>query len=164
MNNIDECGLTVYENSGWGVVHIIWDRHSKEVLGAIETVHQQNGWEVYRVAAKDGYGPWLYINAISTHENLCPNQEEGKVSQAASEVWQYFYDDGMESDELRDSPHEEEWLRRTYRNDHTIVNYETELAEAALASLNLSDEEETEIKQKAEELLDEAIDKVYHEL
>lgn len=162
MTPLDDYGIVLYDSSKWEVEHVIWSRTCDELkVHGVMHVHRDegNGPEVYKVAAEDGLGPWLYIHAIAEHNSLCPCQEYEKVTEEASAVWEYFYNEGQESREIEDSPHYGEWLRRVYLYDYNITDYEQELCDAC--SKRLSNEELEEVKRLAEEFIDKAMEKIY---
>lgn len=167
MKDLDNINLINYKPKRWSTTFILWENTDEgiNIIGVMETNSHDIGWEVFRVAAEDGYGPWLYIMALSTHDRLSPNQDGIEdVSSEASAVWEYFYNQGIDSEEISESIHEDEWLRRVYIYDYNLAYYEDTLEEATHRGSNISDEEFDIVKQKAEEYLDDKLEKLYDRL
>ena len=160
MKPLEEVCLLINQLSDWSYRFVLFK--DSTILGVMETVEDNiDEWVAERVAAQDGYGPWLYIEAMNYHGNLAPCQEDGKVSEEDSSVWEYFYNEGEHDvDFMEMSPHSNKWLRIRYYK-RIECPYEEELQEAIKRSERVEAVELTEIDKKAEEYLDRRLREVY---
>jgi hypothetical protein len=97
---------------------------TKAVLGVFQYKEEQKAVEMYKVAAKQDYGPLTYLLAMQKakelKKGLTPYSNPSQVSPEAKNVWRNFYD-GKGSELVKTlnvglKNHEEDYLNLVYTN------------------------------------------------
>jgi len=138
---------------------------------------KQNAYEVERVIAQQGYGPIMYMIALSAAGNkgLMPTRLRGKVSEEAKNVWKNFYDgkgkqyiknmvDLKFDDEYNQAyNHPEDYLNKKYIITKPVNTYKIYQNNEKILAHDPYGEKKEFVIEAAESVLQNKMRDLYHE-